>query len=394
MPSRGSFNFNSKYKGINLNAKIAVSVLCGGQSTEHEVSIRSAMNVIAALDTAKYDVSVVYIDHQGAWYYIQNSQECLQRGPIELVKQARVVPVTVLLGENGTFISTQDGTRWVVDCVIPMLHGTYCEDGNLQGLLQLMNVAYVGSDTLSSAICMDKDITKQILHAHKIPTTPWQMLHPNAIVDGLYPELVAKFGKALFIKPVNLGSSVGAERVDSEAEFLRAAQSAFQYAEYLMVEPYIKGREIECAVLGNDYPIASLPSEIIPHHRFYTYYAKYIDPNGATTVAPADLSERAIEKIRHLSVEAFKVLRCRGMLRVDFFMLNDDEIMINEVNTIPGFTNISMYPKMWEVSGISYSKLIDQLIGLSLERHQRERKLQRVYQRQESEVALDQRSYE
>lgn len=364
-----------------MGQKLSIVVLCGGQSTEHEVSILSAKNVVAGLDQKKYDVAVVYITHQGAWHYLNDIEQYLRQGPEPLVRQGKAEQVLCYLGAKTPSLVALLNTEktFALDCVIPILHGTNGEDGSIQGLFQLMNVAYVGADVLSSSMCMDKAVTKQLLRSNGIPTTPWSLLTHDKIVDGLYDQLARELGPELFIKPVSLGSSVGVSRVKNEAEFLQAVQKVLRYDHYVLVEQSIRGREIECAVLGNDDPVASLPSEIISHHDFYSYEAKYLDPNGATTVVPADLSPLAIDRIRQISIDAFRVMRCRGLLRVDFFVIDEDAIMVNEVNTIPGFTNISMYPKMWEASGITYTELLDQLITLAMQQHRLQNQLERVY---------------
>ncbi|OGO90722.1 MAG: D-alanine--D-alanine ligase A [Coxiella sp. RIFCSPHIGHO2_12_FULL_42_15] len=361
--------------------KKSIVVLCGGQSTEHEVSILSAKNVVAALSSKKYHVAVVYITHQGAWHYIDDILAYLSEGPESLLRQHRTCLVLCHLGaETPSLVAYENPRRsFTMDCVIPMLHGTHGEDGSVQGLLQLMNVAYVGANVLSSSMCMDKAVTKQMLHASGIPTTPWILLTADQIVEGAYEKIKEQLGTELFVKPVSLGSSVGISRVKNAAEFFQATKQAMRYDQYILVEQSIRGREIECAVLGNQDPVASLPSEIISHHDFYTYEAKYLDPKGATTVVPAEISPLAIDRIRQMAVDAFRVMRCRGLLRVDFFMVNEDVIMVNEVNTLPGFTNISLYPKMWQVSGISYAELLDQLIELALQQHRICHRLQRVY---------------
>src|SRR3990167_3659383 len=245
-----------------MKKKLSVVVLAGGQSTEHEISLLSASNVVAALDQDKYKIAVVYINQQGAWYYTDHIADYLAHGPEALVLQAKAERVLCQFGAaQPCLVACSDAQRsFPVDCVLPILHGTYGEDGCMQGLLQLMNVAYVGADVLSSAMCMNKAITKQILGANGIPTAQGRLLTKQAVSKDLYAQLVAELGTDLFVKPVSLGSSVGISRAKTEAEFSKALQNAFRFDRYVLVERSVHGREIECAVLGNDDPIASLPS--------------------------------------------------------------------------------------------------------------------------------------
>lgn len=254
--------------------------------------------------------------------------------------------------------------------IFPIIHGTLGEDGALQGLLKILELPFVGSDVLSSAICMDKDITKRLLQAAGIAVAPFltvQAYNPN---EYNFQEVQDILGLPLFIKPANQGSSVGVSKVENEQEFLIALDEAFKYDNKVLIEKSIKGREIECAVLGNYAPQASVCGEVIVKTDFYSYDAKYIDNQSSEVVIPAIISEQASQKIREISIKAFKVLGCLGLARVDFFLTEYDEIILNEVNTLPGFTNNSMYPKLWEASGIGYAELITKLIELALERHE------------------------
>lgn len=365
-----------------MSEKLKISVLCGGQSTEHEVSVNSARNVVMALNPQKYDIIVIFIDHHGNWYRFENLKEFHEMAPASFLKQAQLEPVTVVLGgKNEPWISLKRaGQRYGVDCIFPVLHGTNGEDGSLQGMLDLVNIPYVGADTQSSAICMEKDIAKSLLRAANIPTLDWHTVYPAQKINGLYHELTEKFGPKMFVKPTSLGSSVGTVPVASQPEFNGAVEEVFRLDERAIIEPRVYGRELECSVLGNAHPKASLPGEIILHHDFYSYEAKYLDPNGATTQAPAKLSAEITEQIQKVAVDTFKTLHCSGMARVDFFLTQDQKLYVNEVNTIPGFTNISMYPKMWEVSGLKYGDLIDELIRLALDRHRQQQSLIRIYQ--------------
>lgn len=365
-----------------MRSKLQLSVLCGGQSTEHEVSVRSARNIVAALDPQKYEISVIYIDHEGGWHRVESTKDFLASTGEKLLALLKVEPITVILGGKkepwGSL--TTPGRRYAVECVFPVLHGTNGEDGSMQGLLDLLGLPYVGADAQSSAICMEKDVTKKLLRAAHIPTADWYTIYPTERRKGLYEQLVPQFGEVMFIKPASLGSSVGTRPVSNTQEFEVAVDHALQLDERVIVEPRIYGREIECSVLGNENPRASLPGEIVLHHDFYSYEAKYLDPKGATPTAPANLSADISANVQKMAVAAFKAVHCAGMARVDFFLSRDNHLLVNEINTIPGFTNISMYPKMWEASGLSYSKLLDELINLAMERYQHQQKLVRIFQ--------------
>ncbi|AKQ33769.1 D-alanine--D-alanine ligase family protein [Candidatus Coxiella mudrowiae] len=365
-----------------MEKKLTVSVLCGGRSPEHEISIQSARNIVVALSPDRYKVSVVYIDQSGKWYLIDDKENFLTQGPQNLVSAEKAVPITIALGEQIRPWRVLNGEKhfYGLDCVFPMIHGTQGEDGVLQGLLELLNLPYVGANVQSSAICIEKDITKSLLRAAKVPVVDWHTLWPFDRLEGVYERLIDQWETTeLFMKAVSLGSSVAIFPVKSAIEFQKRAENIFCYDDRLIVEPRIYGREIECAVLGNGHPKASLPAEIISNHDFYSYEAKYLDPNGATTTTSVNLPEEIIGKIQQIAIDAFKIVRCSGMARVDFFVTPQNQIMVNEINTIPGFTNISMYPKMWEATGLSYSALLDRLIELALERHQNQQKLIRRY---------------
>lgn len=325
---------------IRMAKKIKVGILFGGRSVEHEISILSAKNVAQAMDPKKYQVVFIKIDKQG-----------------------------VCFSKTAIFKSIQS-----VDVIFPILHGTFGEDGTVQGLLKLANIPFVGSSVLGSAVCMDKDVMKRLLRDAAIPISDFIAVHVSQKDSLVFEDIQTKLGLPFFVKPANSGSSVGIHKVKDKKDFDRAIQDAFQYDSKILIEEFISGREIECAVLGNDAPIASAPGEIIPKHEFYSYEAKYLDEEGAILKAPAELPEDTVKKIQELAIQAYKALGCEGMARVDFF-LRDEEVLVNELNTIPGFTKISMYPRMWEVSGISYSQLIDKLIQLALDRFKQERKV-------------------
>lgn len=351
-------------------SKTRVAILCGGQSAEHEVSLRSAKNIINALDKNKYDVCLITIDKKGEWH-LDDPRKLL--AATESDKLATVSDqgdhVALLPGKKHELFvdATHHTSLPEIDVVFPVLHGPYGEDGTVQGMLKLANIPFVGSDVLGSAICMDKDVMKRLLRDAGLPVSKFLVYRRSEITKLEFDHIAKELGVPFFVKPANLGSSVGISKVRAKHEFEKAINDAFAYDNKIIIEEFIPGREIECSVLGNDSLIASLPGEVIPHHEFYSYEAKYLDDNGASIEMPAKLPPAGIKHIQELSIEAFTTLCCNGMARVDFFYKNENEIFINEVNTIPGFTNISMYPQLWEISGISYSSLVEQLIQLAIE---------------------------
>ena len=362
--------------------KVRVGILCGGKSGEHEVSLQSAKNIAEAIDRDKYDVVMIGIDKTGAWALYESDRFLVNAhdpkriglgtasGALALNPGARGGPLT---GTGG------DSARGAVDVVFPVLHGPFGEDGTVQGMLKLADLPFVGAGVLGSAVGMDKDVMKRLLRDDGIPVADFRILHRSGLRPG-FAEITAALGCPLFVKPANYGSSIGVAKVADPAAYQAALDDAFLYDRKVIVEEAIVGREIECSVLGNDDPRASLPGEIVPHHDFYSYDAKYIDENGAALFVPADLPEATVRAVQDLSIRAFKALCCEGMARVDLFLARDGRLVLNEINTIPGFTRISMYPKLWEVSGLGYTDLIDRLIQLALERHREEKALKTDYQ--------------
>ena len=364
-----------------MASKIRVGILFGGKSAEHEVSLQSAKNVIEAIDREKYEVVLIGLDKQGRWLLNDTSEFLLNTNNPKLIKlNAASDSVALIPQSNGTISNLSNhGTDLSVDVVFPLLHGPFGEDGTVQGLLKLANVPFVGAGVLGSAIGMDKDVMKRLLKEAGIPIGKFLVF--RASDEGLeYGEITKTLGSPLFVKPANLGSSVGINKVKSSEEFDLAIREAFDYDTKILIEEHIEGREIECSVLGNENPIASVPGEVLPHHEFYSYEAKYIDENGAGLEVPAKLSPDIAKKIRELAVKTFRTLSCEGLGRVDFFLKDDSEILVNEINTIPGFTSISMYPRLWEASGISYGDLIEKLLQLAMERFEREQKLKTTYE--------------
>jgi D-alanine-D-alanine ligase len=360
--------------------KISVGLLFGGRSAEHEVSKASAANVLRALDPERYDVSLIGITRDGRWL-LCDAGNGAGTGATALVIPDDAPQVGVIPGGQGRLIwcdgkAVGDAPRF--DVVFPVLHGPNGEDGTVQGALELAGVAYVGSAVTGSAAAMDKDVGKRLMRDAGLPVVPFITLTAASMVD--YATAVAALGtQKLFVKPSNMGSSVGVSGAASESEYKTACELAFRFDHKLLVERSVDGpREIECSVLEDaDGKVhASGLGEIVPaqKHGFYSYEAKYLDAEGAALQIPADLAPAQADRIRELAVAAFKLLNCEGMARVDFF-LKGEEIFVNELNTLPGFTQISMYPKLWEASGLSQGELMDKLIAHAVARHARRQAL-------------------
>ena len=355
-----------------MQQKTRVAVLFGGRSAEHEVSLQSARNVIDAIDKTKYEPVLIGIDRNGAWFLNDESMPLLHSDDPRLIALNQCLsPVSLIPSDQtGMLINPQNPTAMqAIDVIFPVLHGPYGEDGSVQGLARLANVPCVGSDILGSAINMDKDISKRLLRDAGIPVARHLCLRRHQLTGELPQQVEQTLGYPAYVKPANMGSSVGVVKVSAAADLLPAIDSAFQYDTKVLIEEEISGREIECSVLGNDEPIASTVGEIETSDGFYSYEKKYIDEIGAVLKIPADLDQATLARVQASSIEAFKILECRGMARVDMFLTSSGEIFINEINTIPGFTAISMYPKLWQASGINYTELIDRLIQLALQEH-------------------------
>ncbi|MGK3997169.1 D-alanine--D-alanine ligase family protein [Sorangium sp. So ce1024] len=372
------------------SAKVRVAVLFGGRSAEHEISLLSARFVVEALDRDRFEPVLIGIDKAGRWLL---QEEALLLGAARDPRLARLneaMPEIALDAHPGpageATLAVPGGARSPIDVVFPVLHGPTGEDGCVQGLLELAGVPYVGSGVLGSAVGMDKDVMKRLLREAEIPIVPHVTLR-RAAWDrdrGACLEQIAALSPAgggfgpIFIKPANLGSSVGVRRVTARAELEAAVEHAFEFDLKIVCEQGIEGvREIECAVLGDDDPIASVPGEIVVGHAdgFYSYAAKYIDADGATIRIPADLSPAEANAVQLLALRTFRALEASGMARVDLFLAPDRSLYVNEINTIPGFTSISMYPKLWEASGIPSRELVGRLIALALERGARKARL-------------------
>ena len=346
--------------------KITIGLICGGTSGEHEVSLISAYNIQAALNREKYNVLLIGIDKNGGWYLGSNKSFWKNVKDVRKVSFVNDLPVR-LPQRNLNNAGESEVALSEVDVFFPITHGKLGEDGALQGLLELFGKPYVGSDVYGSAICMDKDVTKRLLREYGIPIAKYRMLRgPEEL---RFEDAVSDLGETLFVKPCREGSSLGVSKVRTADEYSIALREAFAADCKVLVEEAVSGREIECSVLGNDFPqAASVLGEIAPLHEFYSYEAKYVFEDGADLIVPAEIDLDVSLNIRQTAVEAFQITECRGMARIDFFLKSDNSFILNEINTLPGFTNISMYPKLWEASGLSYPELLDRLIELALEK--------------------------
>ena len=385
--------------------RLRVGVLFGGRSGEHEISLRSALTVMSAMDPKRYEIVPIGIGRDGRWYLEHDALKVLaEKTPHLAALTSGGTQVTLLPHPDGhSLVSTpSDGARsaattdddrnairGALDVVFPVLHGTYGEDGTVQGLLELAGLAYVGAGVLGSALGMDKDAQKRLLRDagvavvryFSIDRADYRASSANAT------KLAGKLGYPVFVKPNALGSSIGISKVKRASALKAALDDAFQYDRKALIEASCEGREFECAVLGNDHPEASIPGEVVVKggHEFYSYESKYVDPDGSATKIPAEMPAAKAKKLRAMAVAAFKALSLRGMARVDFLASRDlKEIYVNEVNTIPGFTSISMYPKLWEASGLKLPELIDRLIELALEESRERASLKITYQPKET----------
>ncbi len=362
---------------------LSVGVLYGGRSGEHDVSLCSAASVVSALDPRRFSVIAIGVARDGTWH-VQDRPVVLDDPAFGRVMQlAKTGRWSVNHYEQGgrlCLCESVSGRTVSIDVVFPVLHGTFCEDGALQGLLELAMVPYVGADVLGSAIGMDKDVAKRLLRDAGIPVVPWFTVNRPAWTRNKSAalEAIADLGYPLFVKPANAGSSVGVRKIKTSDELEPGIDYALQYDDRVLVEKAVNARELECAVLGNHEALASVVGEVVPSHEFYSYEAKYIDPQGARLDIPARIGNELAEKIRDAAARAFAVLNCSGMARIDFFLERDgSEFYLNEINTLPGFTSISMYPKLMAATGMEYSGLLDRLIDLALERATAKKKLKR-----------------
>ena len=361
---------------------IKAGLLFGGKSREHEVSRCSAASVFKNLNKNKYDVTAIGIDKTGRWFVQENA---IYEESKEFGKQLKIIETGDWIVKNYglenklTMIELKSGKELFFDVIIPALHGTNCEDGTLQGLLELIDVPFVGADTLGSAIGMDKDISKRIVSSEKINVVPWSTLNiyewTNFDKQVYIKDIESKYGFPVFVKPNKSGSSVGVTKVNDTAALSSAIDFAFEHDTKILIEKAIDAREIECAVIGNNAIKTSPLGEILPKKDFYSYEAKYLDNEGADLSIPAQLDERVSLKVRDFAARIYRVLNCLGMARIDFFVDKiTGEIYFNEINTLPGFTSISMFSKLWNEAGIDYSNLLDNLIELAFEKHEEKKR--------------------
>lgn len=363
---------------IKTSSKLKIAIIFGGRSGEHEVSLMSAKSVLAALDPEKYDVVQIGITHEGAWLSGKNTLEAFENGETEKLESIVFSPDPSKKGlyatRNIASRSEADGTEYALlstfDVVFPVMHGSYSEDGAMQGLLEMADVAYVGAGVVGSAVGMDKGIFKDVMVANNIPVVEGVLALRSEIENDMNAliEKIEKLGYPLFVKPANMGSSVGVSKCDNRSSLSEGLMEAAQYDRRILIERGINAREIEIGILGNDNPEASIPGEVEPSREFYSYESKYVDGTSGLMI-PAPLPEETIEMMREIAIQTYKAIDCAGMARVDFLLDKDDgKFYLNEVNTLPGFTEISMYPKLWDASGLPYPQLVDRLIELALER--------------------------
>lgn len=356
-----------------MKKKIRVAVLFGGRSAEHEVSLRSARTVVSALSPDKYDIQLIGIDRQGRW--IADSDKKMIAGTQVQLSSATSKNELQSLQPTQMIPSASKESSQKIDVIFPVLHGPYGEDGTIQGLAKLANIPCVGAGVLGSAIGMDKDVMKRLLKDAGIAIAASITVRAPEQKKVSFESVKKKLGMPVFVKPANMGSSVGVSKAENKKEFEQAVSTAFKFDRKIIIEEAIIGKEIECSVLGNDSPTASLPGEIIANDAFYSYQSKYSGTSKSEIQIPANMSEKDIKKIQQTAVKAYIALECRGMARVDFFLTDDGTCYVNEINTIPGFTSISMYPKMWEASGLPLTQLVDQLIELAIEDFEQQKAL-------------------
>lgn len=368
-----------------MAAKITVAVIFGGRSGEHEVSLRSAQSIINALDKDKYNVIPIGITQAGNWLTSRNATNLL---PESVLAETTDTDEVALIGSpsaqgliNLNRTQAKEGVK--IDVIFPALHGTYGEDGTIQGLLEMADIPYVGCGVLASSVGMDKVAMKQIFVANGLPVGPFTSVLRNSWERDraqILPKIAAEIGFPAFVKPANLGSSVGISKAKDIDQLAAAIDLAAQYDRKIIIEKGINAREFEISILGNDEPIASLPGEVIPGAEFYDYNDKYLD-NKTQFEIPAKLSAEQLAQIQEIGVRAFQAIDGAGLARVDLFLDRDtNQWFLNEINTLPGFTSISMYPKLWQASGITYPELIDRLIALAIARHQEKSRNITTYQ--------------
>ncbi|MCB0361456.1 MAG: D-alanine--D-alanine ligase [Bdellovibrionales bacterium] len=374
-------------KQVSISKKIRVGILFGGKSAEHEISILSAQNIVEALDTEKFDLTFIHIDKTGQWFLSSSAPSSLQK-PLSDKTEGRTnnrqIPLKIAMGKGRQAISTDcdQPESVVLDVVFPVLHGPMGEDGTVQGLLKLAGLPFVGSDVLGSAVGMDKDVMKRLLQQAGLPVLPWICLNRRGNEGhGKYSDILEELGPRVFIKPANMGSSIGVNQAENSGQLKDGIEEAFLFDHKVIIEKGEKVREIEVAILDGNPPRASTVGEIVPKQEFYSYQAKYIDQDGAELLIPARLSEGQIQEVQELAFRSFEVLEAKGLARVDFFLTPDGRFWINEINTMPGFTKISMYPSLWMASGLTYRELIEKLLFIAIEKSDKDGSLLVEYQK-------------
>lgn len=352
--------------------KLKLAVIFGGRSAEHEVSLQSASNIFNAVDREAFEPLLIGVDKSGDWRFNQDyPKEAIDLLKNDYFEGSKSIYILNKSGQIQLIDKYDNAVLAAFDLAFPIIHGTTGEDGTLQGFLKMTDIPFVGPDVLGSAVAMDKDVTKRLLRDAGIPIADFYTLHKYDTCRYSFDEIVSSFGLPFFVKPANAGSSVGVSKVTDEEGFNAAVSEAFKFDNKLLIEEAVIGKEVECAVLGNEQIRASIVGEIVPTKDFYSYDAKYISASGAKLRIPADIDESVATRIRELSIQACKVICCEGMARIDFFLREDNTFVLNEINTLPGFTGISMYPKLWEQTGISCRDLITELVNLSLQRQER-----------------------
>lgn len=352
--------------------KLKVAVLFGGKSAEHEISLLSAANIFNAVDRNTFEPILIGVDKSGDWRYNGNYGKEIDLIRNDYFANSASIYISVSNGQAKIIDKNTNAVLNSFDVVFPIIHGTLGEDGALQGFLKTLNIPFVGPDVLGSAVGMDKDVTKRLMRDANIPVAKFLTLYKHAPNRYSFEETVSELKLPFFVKPANAGSSVGVSKVTDKKGFDIAVSEAFKYDNKILMEEAVSGKEVECAVLGNENVRASGIGEIVPVKDFYSYDAKYVDSDGAALKIPAEIDEDVSEQIRTMAIKAFQTICCEGMARVDFFLRPNNTFVLNELNTLPGFTGISMYPKLWEHAGLSYKDLITELINLSLQRHERD----------------------
>lgn len=355
-----------------MSKKKKVAILYGGRSVEHGVSVNSARNIFEYIDKDRFEPLPIGISKSGLWY--------LTNGVTKDIEQGKAMGL-ILDAQSPGFTLLSSGDRMKADVIFPVLHGTDGEDGSIQGLIKAMDMPMVGTGVLGSSVSMNKIVAKKLLKLAGLPVTKFVSFHYTQQADIHFKEIKKELGLPFMVKSASLGSSVGVSKVKDEATFNKAVEEAFRYDDSLLMEEFITGREIECAILGNNPPEASYPGEIVisSKYEFYTFDAKYVDPDAVRIDVPADLNKKIAEKIREVSVKAYQALHCEDFSRVDLFLTEEGNIYINEINTIPGFTNSSMFPMMWKERGIGFTDLISKLLDLAEERYDRGKRIERDF---------------